>query len=264
MSFVANSARPGDPIALVYLARGADVEHEARSRRFLQSYRRLEAGEAHRLFIIFKGFKDANHLMEGQEIFRSLDHAPLFTGDLSFDLGAYIEAARHISHERLCFLNSSSEILCDGWLSKLSANFAMPGVGIVGATASFESLPGFPSFPNPHIRSNAFMIRRDLFLEVLSRFDLTTKWSAYSAESGHASMTLQIFEKGMTALVVGRDGRGYTPSWWPHSQTFRQGSQSNLLVHDNVTRTFERLPFVDKMEIGQRTWGEFILPGKHI
>jgi hypothetical protein len=253
-----------NPVALIYLARGADVDHSARSRRFLQSYRRFKAGEVHSLMIIFKGFADANHLTEGREVFRSLDYHPLFTGDDSFDLGACFEAARQISHERLCFLNSSSEILNDGWLSKLSANFLTPGVGIVGATASFETLLGFPSFPNPHIRSNAFMIRRHLFLELLSGFQLTTKLSNYSAERGPAGMTQQVFERGMAALVVGRDGRGYTPSWWPHSETFRQGSQSNLLVGDDVTRTFENLPFGDKMEISQQSWGEFLLPGKHL
>jgi hypothetical protein len=253
-----------DAVALIYLARGADADHLARTRRFLYSYRRFNMGEDHDLLIIFKGFRDSNHLAETRELLQPLHYQPLFTEDDSFDLGAYFAAAQQIPHERLCFLNSSSEIISDKWLSKLSANFVVPRVGIVGATASFESLPGFPNFPNPHVRSNAFMIRRHLFLELMSRFELTTKWSAYSVESGPASMTQQIFERGLTALVVGLDGRGYTPGWWPHSQTFRQGAQSNLLVHDDVTRTFESLPFGEKMEISQRTWGEFICSGKHL
>jgi hypothetical protein len=253
-----------DPVALIYLARGADADHLARTRRFLHSYRRFKMGEDHDLMIIFKGFRDADHLAETRALFQPLQHQPLFTADDSFDLGAYYEAAQQIPHERLCFLNSSSEIISDHWLSKLAANFTVPRVGLVGATASFESLPGFPDFPNPHVRSNAFMIGRQLFLELISRFKLTTKWSAYSVESGPLSLTQQIFERGMSALVVGLDGRGYTPGWWPHSQTFRQGSQSNLLIHDNVTRTFESLPFNEKMEITRRTWGEFILAGKHL
>jgi hypothetical protein len=253
-----------DPVALIYFARGADDNHLARSRRFVRSYRRFKAGEEHDLMIIFKEFKDADHLAETREIFQSLRYQPLFTGDDRFDLGAYFEVAQQIPHERLCFLNSSSEILCDGWLLKLSANFAIPRVGIVGATASFESLPGFASFPNPHLRPNAFMIRRRMFLEMISRFELTKKWCAYSAESGPTSITQQVVERGLTALVVGRDGRGYSPEWWPHSQTFRQGSQTNLLVHDNVTRTFESLPFSEKMEVSQRSWGDFIVPSKHL
>jgi hypothetical protein len=46
------------------------------------------------------------------------------------------------------------------------------GVGLVGATGSYESLgpalDGFPAFPNIHIRSNAFLIQRELFC-VISR-----------------------------------------------------------------------------------------------
>jgi hypothetical protein len=253
-----------DRLAVIYLARGADADPLIRFRRFVHSYRRFNAGELHDLVIIFKGFNDPADLTAARELFSSLDHQALFTGDDNFDLGAYVDAAQQVPHARLCFLNSNSEILCDGWLAKLAANFAVPGVGLVGATGSFESLPAFPSFPNPHIRSNAFMICRDLFLEMLSSIRLTTKLAAYSVESGPNSITRQIFERGLSALVVGRDGRGYSPSWWPHNQTFRQGSQANLLVHDNVTRTFENLPFGNKVAISRRTWGEFILPGKRL
>jgi hypothetical protein len=250
-------------LALIYLARGADADHLSRFRNFLQSYRRYNPHADHRLMIIFNGFENAGHLSEGQRIFRSLDYDPLFTRDDSFDLGAYLEAARRIPHERLCFLNTNSEIECDGWLAKLIVNFETPRVGLVGATGSFENLP-FPSFPSPHIRSNGFMIRRGLFLEVLSSARLATKWDADSLENGPRSITRQVFERGLMALVVGRDGRGYAPTWWPHSQTFRQGLQHNLLVHDSVTRTFENLPFGEKMHMSRRSWGDFLQTDKHL
>lgn len=250
-----------DPIALIYLARGADSDHVARFQRFLSSYKRFSAGMDHTLFIIFKGFDNATHLAEGQEVFRSLDYHTLFTSDDSFDLGAYIEASHCISHKRVCFLNSNSEIASDGWLAKLAVNFALPHVGAVSATGSFESLSSlgdsFPRFPNPHIRSNAFMIQRDIFIDMLAGIKLKSKRDVYSIESGENSVTRRIFERGLTALVVGRDGRGYTPSWWPHSQTFRQGSQSNLLIHDNQTRMFENLSFEDKRQMSNLAWGEY-------
>jgi hypothetical protein len=58
-------------------------------------------------------------------------------------------------------------------------------------------------------------------------------------------------------LVVGRNGRGYPPLKWPLSETFRQGEQSNLLVHDNVTRDFQQLPSSEKQIIIRKTWGNF-------
>ena len=253
-----------DRLALIYLARGADNDYLSRLQRFLHSYRLFDSDEPHRLVIIFKGFDTSDHLAEGREVFRSLEYEAIFTSDDSFDLGAYIAAARQIPDERVCFLNTNSEILCDGWLKRLSVNFSAPEVGLVGATGSFESLPSLPRFPNPHIRSNAFMIRRELFLDLLPAVQLTSKWAAYSVEGGPMSITQQVLERGLQALIVGRDGRGYPPVWWPHSQTFRQGSQANLLVHDNVTRVYENLPFHKKMEISKRTWGEFLSRDKHL
>lgn len=253
-----------DRLAVIYLARGADSDHLSRFQRFLNSYQLFEADEPHRLVVIFKGFDNDNLLAEGREIFRAVEHEALFTSDDSFDVGAYIAASRQIEDERVCFLNTNSEITCGGWLKKLSVNFNALEVGLVGATGSFESLPSFPNFPNPHIRSNAFMVRRELFLDLLANVQLNSKWTAYTAESGPMSITQQVLERGLQVLVVGRDGRGYPPAWWPHSQTFRQGSQANLLVHDNVTRVYEDLPFDKKVEVSRRTWGEFLSRDKHL
>jgi hypothetical protein len=44
-----------------------------------------------------------------------------------------------LDHERLCFVNSYGEPLADGWLAKLDAALANPGVGAVGATGSWAS-----------------------------------------------------------------------------------------------------------------------------
>ena len=71
-------------------------------------------------------------------------------------------------------------------------------------------------------------------------------------------MTRQIFEMGLTALIVGRNGRGYPPAMWPVSDTFRLGTQSNLLVHDNVTRAYAAMPFSEKKSISKLTWGDYL------
>jgi hypothetical protein len=261
-------------LALVYLARGVEVDHLERFRRFVRSYRRVPAGVDHSLFVIFKGFADRERLRAGQEIFLGLDYQPLYTSDDSFDIGAYADAVKEIPHDRVCFVNTNSEVLCEGWLGKLAANLDQPHIGLVGATGSFESLnslhPRFPGFPNVHIRSNAFMMDREQALKVLPAFSIRNKNDAFLAESGPEGLTRRIFDMGLSAVVVGRNGRGYPPSWWPMSQTFRQGLQSNLLVHDKVTRTFETTPWSQKKEMSMRTWGQYLfdetialLPKRH-
>lgn len=252
----------GKAVAVLYLARGADADHVASFRRFIRSYRTVPAGAEHKLFVIFKGFTDDRHLRSCQDLFADLDYVALHTADDSFDIGAYAEAIRQVPFDKICCLNTNSVVVAEGWLGKLAVNLDQPDVGIVGATGSFESLrlmdARFPHFPNPHIRSNAFMMAREVMLPIFSAFQIHEKKDAFLAESGEASISQQIFAKGLAGKIVGRDGRGYGTQWWPISQTFRQGTQGNLLVSDNVTRIYERLPWSAKAEISYRTWGGYL------
>ena len=102
------------------------------------------------------------------------------------------------------------------------------------------------------------MIQRELLVDILSSYLIRTKVDAWFAESGEESITRRVFRMGRTALIVGRDGRGYHPNNWPRSLTYRQGDQSNLLVKDNVTRAFERSPWEEKKELSFSAWGNYI------
>jgi hypothetical protein len=113
-------------------------------------------------------------------------------------------------------------------------------------------------FPNIHLRSNAFMIEREVFLSIAHDFDFKEKADAFLFESGPRNLTRRIRARGLEVLVVGRNGRGYTPRWWPHSQTFRQGMQSNLIVADNQTRKFDAMPWNEKRDYAQLAWGPYL------
>jgi hypothetical protein len=253
-------------VAVVYLARGSDSAPLARFRRFVESYRRFPAAAEHDLFIIFKGFDDRHGVARAQEIFSRVRYKPITSDDANFDLGAYRVASENIHHDLICFLNSNSEILSAGWLAKLLVSFGRPSVGIVGATGSFETLSSsddrFPLFPNVHLRSNGFVIRREHALEMFPRH-LASKKEAWLLESGPSSITRRFWEKGLSVVVVGRNGRGYLPQWWAASETFRIANQANLLIHDNVTRDFERMSRVKRLEVSNATWGEY-LDGKKL
>jgi hypothetical protein len=249
-------------IALCYLARGAEPGWEDALGRFLGSYQAHAAGCDFKLYVIFKGFYSAAERDRAITLFAPVQHNAIFTGDDSFDIGAYADAATQIAEQKVCFLNTNTEILCDGWLLKLASNLEQPGVGLVGATGSYESLrdldPRFPGFPNVHIRSNAFMIDRDLFAAIARQFTLTDKLDAFLFESGPNSMTRQVQSRGLQTLVVGRNGQGYSPDSWPRSDTFRQHGQANLLIGDNQTRHFDALSLVDQRTLARWTWGRFL------
>ena len=124
---------------------------------------------------------------------------------------------------------------------------------------SWTDLARFPPFPNPHIRSNGFMMSRQRFLEVESA-DIKTKFDACAFESGIDSMTSQIRRKGLRAVVVGRSGQGYDVADWVQSGTFRLGNQENLILTDNQSRTYDVMTPGTRATHVRITWGDFLGP----
>lgn len=253
-----------EPIAVVYLARGADDDRSFAFNRFLASYRACPAGHKHKLYIVYKGFSSQVALDNAREQFAGLGAATIEITDDGFDIGAYLAAADTISEDVICFLNTNSEILSANWLLKLAINLAQPKIGMVGATGSFESLSGmdprFAIFPNVHLRSNAFMIRRQLLLEIAGEMQFSQKLDAYLFESGPQSLTNEVLRRGLDVQIVGRNGRGYPPRWWPRSETFRRLTQENLLVADNQTRQYMDAVWSLKHALVINTWGPFVDP----
>jgi hypothetical protein len=136
--------------------------------------------------------------------------------------------------------------------------FAFRGTKLIWPGAPRFDVRQYPAFPNPHIRSNGFMVRRDRWLEV--SFAPKEKGDANLFESGPLSLTTRMRERGLSAMVVGADGNGYDVSEWPRSRTFRLAHQANLLVRDNHTRAFEEMSAGARVTHGWLTWGESLQP----
>ncbi len=86
---------------------------------------------------------------------------------------------------------------------------------VAGALINLSRYPKllfkFRRYPNPHIRSNAFMIRRELFLSLTKgNAGFRRKMDAYKFESGRSSMTRQILSAG---LCASRGGSTRRPLW---------------------------------------------------
>ncbi|MDX6681938.1 MAG: hypothetical protein QOG94_1977 [Solirubrobacteraceae bacterium] len=123
--------------ALVHLVRHANGPEPFET--FMASYERHPATLEHDLVLLFKGFGNASERAPYLE--RAAAHVPhvVEVSDDGFDLTAYFVAATTLEHERLCFLNSFSEILAAGWLGLLGAALDERGVGAAGATGSWNS-----------------------------------------------------------------------------------------------------------------------------
>lgn len=120
----------------------------------------------------------------------------------------------------------------------------------------FTFLNDSPSFPNPHIRSNAFMVKREhLFPILAAKSGIMTKNSSYLFEIGKKGLTNQIRSKGLRAVLVNNIGEIFDIPDWPKSQTFRLGKQEGLLIHDNQTRKFDELTPEERDILAYMTWG---------
>jgi hypothetical protein len=164
-------------------------------------------------------------------------------------------------------MNSYSRPLVDGWLSLLAQPHSRPAVGLTGIGGSYESAfsaapfwlrrrraAAFAPFPNPHLRSNGFMIARELLLD-LQWPVLRSKHDAWALESGKQSISRQVWGRGLEVLVVGRNGLAYPPERWRESATFRSGDQANLLIVDNRTRQYEQAKSPLRRRLEEMAWG---------
>lgn len=246
-------------LAILYLHRYAT---DARAlRMFVDAYRTNPAGIRHDLIVLAKGFEGRLRPQE-EGILAGLSTTTLFLEDEGFDIGSYRTASHELPHRRVCFLNSHARPLVSGWLRFLCAGLDIDGVGVSGASGSWMSsssshawrvqrltqLPRrvagktrsgiwYPRFPNPHLRTNAFTIDRELFLS-LDVGELRRKADAYQFESGRRSMTRQLNHRGLRSVVMDRFGRAWEVDEWRLSGTFWAGEQSSLLVGDNQTRKY--------------------------
>jgi hypothetical protein len=267
-------------IGLIYLAwapLGLDPV-----RAFLRSYRARRSGAQHELVIVLNGtqLEQAKRALSREALLAELNGTEYRLIELDrpvLDLTAYAEAALRVEHGRLCFLNSYSVVLVDDWLRQLDRAIDSPAIGLAGATGSWESRAtlingttmhwiyqlvklrekrrDFPSFPNPHIRTTAFMLERELLLE-LALEPPYDKRTAYLLESGRQSITRQVQGRGLRTVVVGREGRAYDVKEWPRSCTFRSGEQSNLLVADNRTNEWEQATTEQRRLLTHYAWGD--------
>lgn len=299
-------------IGVVYLHRFADGELAVRN--FVASYCAHPAGIEHELHVIFKGFPDQCSLARAQSLFSGLSVNSIELEDGSYDVGSYFAAAKLVSSARLIFLNGFTVLHADDWLKKFDAALSLPGVGLVGATGSWQSLSSYYEvivrlgvheitqlssyvpvllarcrlrgepkiiqrsyeagaiqgrgqswraaafnrglllllrpdryllkvyeygrYPNPHIRTNAFMIDRARFL-ALDTPPFESKSDAYRFERRRRSLTKQIMAERLRPVVVDRRGSVYEVAEWKASSTYCGGRQANLIASDNRTRQYE-------------------------
>lgn len=210
-------------IAVVYLA--FEPEGPKPVWEFFNSYMLHAAGRMHSLIV--------HHARDGQ------------------DLLHYRYVAIGISADYVCFLNTHTKIQANGWLDVMMFQMEQPGIELVGSMGSWESCPNDGvTFPNPHIRTNGFLVDRRRFLGVSDR-RFKSKGECYDFESGPGNMASR-----MSGVICGANGKRYLLSELLTSKTFRRDNQENLLFSDNQTRHYDAAPPEERARLRQLAWGE--------
>ena len=128
---------------------------------------------------------------------------------------------------------------------------------LTGPSMVFADYRRFPAFPNPHIRTNGFIVER-LRLAPTQRWPVETKLDTCAFESGTNSLTAQLRRTGLSAMIVANDGKGYDVPDWSRSETFRLGTQSGLILTDNRSREFDRMSPAERIVHARITWGDYL------
>ena len=205
--------------------------------------------------------------------------------DEGFDLGSYLTVAKKYQYQYMCFMNSFSRILHENWLFYLYRAIKKDDIGMAGCSGSAASMvppkyqtrkgialwkmilrPAviplirvyrkfyFEEFPNFHVRTNAFIIKRELFLKL--KFNaLLTKSSAYRLESGKLGISRQIEAMGLNLAIVAKDGEVFYKKDWHLSNIFWSGNQGNLMISDNQTDDYEYGSILRKNFLRGCAWG---------
>lgn len=261
---------------------------------FFAHYKKFPPGINHRLHILCKRWAEREMGLL-KELAQAHNATIVELPDDGFDWGAYIRFAQNEKSPWLCFLNTHSRPVVADWLEIMAAQARRSqDIGAVGATGSWgSSLPArltqpssnmrllypaylaldawryvtnfreFPQFPNPHLRSNGFLISRKVFCSFIEQRRIPrNKREAHILEHGKQGLGAFLRDKGMVQLVAAKDKLGYAEHEWDSSQTFRTPGQHNLLIRDNQTDFYERSSPETQRRLELEAWGKTFTGGK--
>lgn len=283
-------------IAVVYLSYvpfGTDF-----LRNFLNSYKKYKAGISHNLIIVFNGYHNE---MEIEPFLEILNEASIefqiekTTSKYDIDVYYFLTNKLH-NFEYFLYLNTYSSILNGNWLTHYYKILNQDGVGCVSATgvwgdfkhildyekalnrllkfrATFNDVKkiiyfryNFYPTVGVHLRTNAFMIKRDIFLSIQRPkvkplliaylFGLNRKKiRSFCFEHGNNSFSKQLIYKGYKIKIVNKYGLGLNVEQWADSNVYWNGTQENLLIEDNQTMKYQNSSTEVRKTLTFIAWG---------
>ena len=246
--------------------------------KFVYKYKKHKSGYRHKLIICFK------NLLE-DELKKRLKKLKNIKCEI------FIDPSNKNDHEwgsikRICeinkkkyifFLNDYSYPVCNNWLKIITGKIKFNR--IIGCSASNSShlsnafyrhkndsylsaiitilkyLIFVPRFPNPHIRTNGFLIHAKNYLEFIQNKKIDSKFESSLLESGNNSFTNYFIKKGFEVVVVNNKNKIFYKDEWKSSETFSFRNQSGIIISDNQIRKYFKLDKKNKLKNSYKCWG---------
>jgi hypothetical protein len=251
-------------------------------KQFIKSYNSYRSGYDHDLLICFKSFNKQKMSLWSSYIPNKFIKFYDRHNVNDFDIGSFFRIAENFPNRLILFLNSFAKPKVSNWLRIFIENYHEKSiVGCHGVYASISSMflkfqikniTKFKSikyglkhllhcslFPNPHIRTNGFLINSsDFLLLKVRRKNFDKKIETNYFESGRNSISAQLRKRGFDLYIVNSDNRRFLINEWPNSDTFALGTQSKLVIEDHRTAFYEKLSYKEKIKIQKIYWGKFI------
>ena len=114
-----------------------------------------------------------------------------------------------------------------------------------------------PKFPNPHLRSNAFLIKAKDYLEFIKNKKINYKIQSLVLESGYNGFTNFFIKKKYKIKVLDRFGILYDIHSALLSKTFASYNQEGLIISDKQTRSYDKLDLKKKEKKRKQSWGNY-------
>lgn len=248
-------------------------------KKFIKKYKYYNSGQKHKLVICFKKFSSKNNILAWKKVLKGINCNTFIDSHEidDYDFGSYRRIARKFKNNIILFLNSYSYPIVNDWLKLITKHYNEST--LVGCTASYASLSSsfftqyykinilkrmkyglinlfrFPFFSNPHIRSNAFLIKGLDFLSLKFPDFIKYKIQTNMIESGWFGMTRQLKKRRFKIILAGSNGIGFSESNWRNSEAFSFKNQKNLIISDNRTRIYKNLSLNDKRRETKFHWG---------
>ena len=283
-------------ITVLYIAwAGIDIKT---IQTFFESYQQYNSGYPHKLVIITRDYADKPEELKIIQDYANKFNAQIIdTPNIGQDFYAYYVGAKNTDSKYIICLNTHSKIMCDDWIKKvINTKQTYPQMEQIGYSGDWECCISLYNYynnllkqttktknlkyhfnknkyrlidffnikdkqtsPNIFIRSNAFFINKQLYIDYFeknlkNKFP-TDKYQAYKIENGNNCISKYVQKCGYDFCVVGRDGKAYLKSEFPESGTYRTSKQ-NYIIEDKQIRIFNSSSPKIKNILQQNSWGK--------